>query len=648
VSAARTGRARRLTRKPLGVAAGAWLAVVTVSSLAAPLIAPYGPNDQDLTHVLSGPTADHWLGAGVLGRDVLSRLLYGGRITLLGVLIAGALFLLIGVPLGVAAGYLGGVVERFVLRLADIAYAVPVIIILLVVVAIFPSNESAAMVTLGLLGAPGLARIVRSVVAAQRHELYIRAAQVSGLRPVTIMRRHLLPRLAGTVIVQLSLFAAGAVLLETGLGFLGIGNDSASWGQLIAEASQNLSAQPWLLVPSGFIVITFILALGLFGDAVRDTVSEHHGETAPAPRRTHLTRRETKPSASTALGTSPHPDALLSVRGLSVAFPIAGTDTTVVSGVDFDVFAGQSLGILGESGCGKSVTAAAVLGLLRAGGHITGGQVTFDGHDLTRAGSASLRSVRGVGIGWISPEPISSLDPSFTVGSQLIEAVRAHQRCSRRAARARAFALLNLVRLPEPDQIARRYPHQLSGGMAQRVGIAAALAGDPKVLIADEPTTALDVTVQAEILDLLRDLQATGMAIILVTHDWGVVSDLCQSAVVMYAGQVVEQGTVTDLVHDPRHPYTAALLDANPHNAKPGKPLRVIDGTVPAPANWPLGCRFANRCRFAHSDCTQAPIRLHTLGDPSRTSRCNYHHLLAAPPRSPDPTARADVQKARA
>jgi peptide/nickel transport system permease protein len=650
---ARRSITRAVAHKPLGMVAAAWLGIVILASVAAPLIAPFGPNDQDLAHVLSGPTAHHWLGTGVLGRDIFSRVVYGGRVTLLGVLIAGALYVMLGVPLGVAAGYLGGIIERLVLRLADVAYAVPVIIILLVVVAIFPNNEAAAMVTLGLLGAPGLARIVRSVVAAQRHELYIKAAQVSGLTAFTIMRRHLLPRLAGTVVVQLSIFAAGAVLLETGLGFLGIGNDNASWGQLIAEASQNLSTQPWLLVPSGLIVVTFILALGLLGDAIRDAVAEQHGDTSTtrAPRgirpsaaqRRPTRRRGHAPAPRPAPTTACDPAALLSVRDLSVAFASGATDVTVVSRVGFDVFPGQTLGILGESGCGKSVTAAAILGLLSRGGHVTAGVVAFDGQDLLAATGDRLRAVRGGKIGWISQEPINSLDPSFTVGSQLVETIRAHRRCSRAAARARAVELLTLVRLPDPRQLVRRYPHQLSGGMAQRVGIAAALAAEPKLLIADEPTTALDVTVQAEILDLLRDLQQTGMAIMLVTHDWGVVSDICDSAVVMYAGQVVEHASVRDLVRHPRHPYTAALLAANPHHARPGEALPAIEGSVPAPTEWPAGCRFANRCPLVRPDCTQAPIPLHVLDDRSHTgphtSRCNYRQVLAAAESRADDTA---------
>jgi len=324
------GALARLLRKPLGVVALGWLTVVVAASVLASLVAPYGPDDQDLAHVLSGPVAGHWLGTGVLGRDVLSRLLHGGRIPLLSVLISCAIYIGVGVPLGVLAGYLGGWVERFVLRIADVVYSVPVIIVLLVVVAIFPNNEYAAMVALGLLAAPGLARIVRSVTQGLRHELFVRAAQVSGLGPLTIMRRHIVPRVAGTVVVQLSLFAAGAVLLETGLGFLGVGSKEATWGGAIAEASQNIGTQPWLLVPSGLLVITFILALGLLGDAVRDVMAEEYGEVRPTAAR----RRPARAEAAAAPVVT---DALLSGRGLTVAFHRSGVDVPVGTDVDFEV-----------------------------------------------------------------------------------------------------------------------------------------------------------------------------------------------------------------------------------------------------------------------------------------------------------------------
>jgi peptide/nickel transport system permease protein len=315
----------------------------------------------------------------------------------------------------------------------------------------------------------------------------------------------------------------------------------------------------------------------------------------------------------------PLPGAVLSVRGLSVAF----NGLEVVRLVDFDVAPGQALAIVGESGCGKTVTASALLGSLGEDA-VVAGSVVFEGVELNGAPVATRRAVRGTGIGYVSQDPMVALDPSFTVANQLGELVRRHDRSGRRARRVRVLELLGMVGLPNPADVAKRYPHQLSGGMAQRVAIACALAGRPRLLIADEPTTALDVTIQGEILELLRRLQAeTGMAIVLITHDLGVVADLCGSVAVMYAGEVVERALATTLFATPAHPYTRALLASNPIASERGKELPSIAGTVPGPANWPRGCHFADRCAFRVDDCTSAPIPMITVRAEGRhDARC--------------------------
>ncbi|MEY9875071.1 oligopeptide/dipeptide ABC transporter ATP-binding protein [Streptacidiphilus sp. MAP12-33] len=318
----------------------------------------------------------------------------------------------------------------------------------------------------------------------------------------------------------------------------------------------------------------------------------------------------------------PDPQALLSVRGLTVE--IAGTP--VVQDVSFDIRPGETLGVVGESGCGKSVTSLGILGLVPGQGRISAGRVLFQGADLA-ASPKALARVRGSGIAYVSQEPMVALDPTFTVGRQLAEGVARHTGCGRRAARARAVELLGRVNIPDPAGVADRHPHELSGGMAQRAAIALALAGEPRLLIADEPTTALDVTVQAEILGLLRTLAAeTGLAVLLITHDWGVVADLCDRAVVMYAGQVVEQADVEALFTHPLHPYTAGLLAASPHAALPGQPLPTIPGTVPPPGAWPDGCRFAARCALVTEACA-VPVAL-TEPAPGRTTRCVHADRL--------------------
>ncbi|MFD7137578.1 dipeptide/oligopeptide/nickel ABC transporter permease/ATP-binding protein [Streptomyces sp. NPDC059894] len=611
-------------RKRAALVSACYLVLVLLVTLLADRLAPYDPDEQDLTVALGAPSGAHWLGTGELGRDVLSRLMHGGQVTLLGVVITLAVYLTIGVPAGMVAGYRGGWFDRLVLKSADLVSAVPVIIVLLVVLAVFTDDESAAMAANGLLGAPLLARVVRSATLGVKEELYVRAAVANGIRDRVVIRRHVLPRVTGVVLVQASVYGAYAVLLETGLGFLGLGTTRASWGNMIAEASENVGTDPWLLVPSGAVIISFVLALGLIGDGLRDTLAERYAPPADKPpSRRRATRQALLDAPRTVTpAAGPAGDALLSVRGLTVALPIDGTPTDVIRDVSFDLRAGEVLGIVGESGCGKTVTATSLLGMLPAGGEITAGTIRFEGADLARADAAALRRVRGRRIGWISQDPLSGLDPSFTAGAQVAEAVRVHTGCTRQEARRRALELFERVRLPDPARVAASHPHQLSGGMAQRVGIAAALAGEPALVIADEPTTALDVTVQAEILDLLRELRRNGTAVILITHDWGVLADLCDRAVVMYAGEVVEEAEVTALVTAPAHPYTAGLLGSDPHRAVPGEPLPAVEGAVPPPNRWPVGCHFQNRCPRVTDACREKPVVISRLTSPERSTRC--------------------------
>ena len=293
-------------------------------------------------------------------------------------------------------------------------------------------------------------------------------------------------------------------------------------------------------------------------------------------------------------------ETLLQLEDLHTQFFTSRGVVRAVDGVSLHIDAGETLGVVGDSGCGKSVTASAIIGLLPGSGRIDGGSIWFGGRDLARASEAELRKLRGRKIAFVSQEPMVSLDPSYRVGFQIEEALRRHRGLSRSAARVRALELLRDMHFVDPGAVARRYPHELSGGMAQRVAIARALAGEPELLIADEPTTALDVTVQAEILELIRELQVTRqMAVLIVTHDWGVVADLCDRVVVMYAGQIVERSDVQSIFDTPLHPYTEALLASNPHLAPEAATLPTIPGTVPPPGSWPAGCRFSARCRYA-------------------------------------------------
>jgi oligopeptide/dipeptide ABC transporter ATP-binding protein len=299
----------------------------------------------------------------------------------------------------------------------------------------------------------------------------------------------------------------------------------------------------------------------------------------------------------------------LNLDRLHVSFFTDAGELSVVRDVSFSVAAGETLALVGESGCGKSVTALATMGLLDHPGRIVAGEITLGGDVISGFSEQQMRNVRGARIGMIFQEPMTSLNPVFTIGRQLGEVLRLHRGHDDRAARAASLALLERVHIPAARERLRQYPHELSGGMKQRVMIAMAIACEPQLLIADEPTTALDVTIQAQILGLLDELQSElGMAVVLITHNLGVVAQYAQRVAVMYAGEIVEQAPVADLFADPRHPYTQALLQSLPGTVAPGRQLKVIQGTVPTPREFPPGCRFATRCSEVLSRCeTEVP-----------------------------------------
>ena len=315
---------------------------------------------------------------------------------------------------------------------------------------------------------------------------------------------------------------------------------------------------------------------------------------------------------------------LLDVERLTTAFPIEGRVASAVADVSFTLDAGETLALVGESGCGKSLTALSILRLVDPPGRIVSGAVRLQGRDLLTLTEREMRSVRGRQIGLVLQEPMTALNPVYTVGSQIAEALEVHGLARGRQARARAVELLDAVRVPDPLRRARDYPHQLSGGLRQRVLIAAALACQPRLLIADEPTTALDVTIQGQILDLLRDLKARfQLAMLLITHDLGVVAQQADRVAVMYAGRIVEEAPVRTLFRDPRHPYTRGLLDSLP--GQHGSRLRAIEGTVPRLGQIPAGCAFAPRCANRFDPCGDLPA-LAPAAEGSQPVRCFLHH----------------------
>jgi peptide/nickel transport system ATP-binding protein len=343
------------------------------------------------------------------------------------------------------------------------------------------------------------------------------------------------------------------------------------------------------------------------------------------------------------------PSPLLEVTGLRTTFATRAGMVNAVTGVDFHVERGEVLGIVGESGCGKSVTSLSILGLINPPGRIETGSVMFDGEDLRQADEARLRKVRGDRIAMIFQQPTSALNPVMDIGTQVSEVLELHRAMKRKAALARVVELLTMVGVPDPERRLKAYPFEISGGMAQRVMIAMALACEPELLIADEPTTALDVTIQAQILDLMRSLQReTGMAIILITHDLGVVAEMCDRVAVMYAGEIVEQADVRTLFADPRHPYTRGLIGAVPVPGEICDELATIPGSVPNLIELPDGCRFAPRClarvETGNVLAGRAHPELRPAGDDHLVRCWMYHHEDGSP--RPDPRSWPEANQA--
>lgn len=553
--------AGRLLRSPLAIISAVWLIALTALCVFGPILSMFpDPNQQMIGRGFELPSADHLLGTDALGRDLLSRIVHGGQTALGGAALATVIALVLGSAIGLTAGWIGGWVDGAASRIAELLFSIPAIVVLLALAVIFGRDVYVSMTVFGILVSSSFIRLAQGATRSVRRELYVDAAQVSGASTPRIVLGEVLPNIVSPLIVQSSIVFGTSLLIMSSLGFLGLGPPppAPEWGAMIAEAASEIYRTPWLLIPTGAVLAFTILAANLLGDAIRD------GDERA--RKASLLRTAQRPAiVDEEAVADPDPELSLSVRGLEISFPSGQGKSVVVDGVDFDLGRREILGLVGESGSGKTMSALAVLGLVPAPGVIGSGAIQFGGQDLVTAPERRLREIRGRRIAMISQEPMVALDPSFTIASQLVASIRRFHGIRRKPARDRALALLADVGLKDPERVLRSFPFQLSGGMAQRVCIALALAAEPEVLIADEPTTALDVTVQAGILDLLREIrESRGMSILLVTHDLGVVADICDRVSVMEKGRIVESAGVGDIFARPQHPYTRSLIASTP------------------------------------------------------------------------------------
>jgi peptide/nickel transport system permease protein len=585
---ARSGLIRRFLRNPLGLISILVLLAVVVIAIVVPVLGLPDPNGVNLREATRPPGPAHLLGTDSSGRDILSRIMWGTQVILIGAGIALAVALVIGAVTGLVAGYYGGWFDSAASWVNNLNMALPGIVVVLAVRAVVGPSVYIAMAVFGVLLTPAFFRVVRGAVQAVRNELYVDAARVSGLSDARIISRHILTVVRAPVIIQAARVASIAIAIQAGLEFLGVTDSTVpSWGNMLNEGFRKIVLSPGLILWPSLAIGLVSMALILFGNALRDALEDRGHGTTRAVRlhaRTAVEPSAAAKPAATAAPAPAHPEnALLSVQNLKIAYGTGAGQKEVVHGVSLYVAPGEVLGLVGESGSGKTQTAFSVLGLLPDGGCVSEGSIQFDGKELTTLGSKDRTALRGTDIAYIPQEPMSNLDPSFRIGHQLTVPMRTKLGLSKQEAKSRALALLARVGIADPEKTFKSYPHEVSGGMAQRVLIAGAVSCNPRLLIADEPTTALDVTVQAEVLDLLRDLQReTGMAMVMVTHNFGVVADICDRVAVMQSGRLVEVDTVEKILTSPSHAYTQKLLDSMLEDG-PARPYPFDDDELASP-----------------------------------------------------------------
>ena len=614
-----SGFLKLLLRNRLAGVGAVVLAVILALALLTPVLPLADPDIIATGDRFMRPfSPGHLLGTDHLGRDLLSRLLWGTRLSLAVGITAAAIAGSIGSAIGIVAGYFGGRIDNLIMRGVDMLMAFPYILLALAIVAALGPGLMNALIAVAAVNIPFFARNIRGVTVGLAGREFIDAARLAGMGHGRIILTELLPNVASTIVIAMSTTVGWMILETAGLSFLGLGSQPpvADLGSMLGEARAALITSPHTSVVPGVMIFFIVMSINLLGDGVRDALD-------PRLRSGALTR----PRAVTLVdrkGDVPEADqkGLLNIQALETQFHVGPRIYRAVNAVSLHVNPGEALGIIGESGSGKSVTALSVMGLVASPpGVITGGAVRYEGEDLLSASYKSLRQKRGDKVAYIFQDPLSTLHPLYRVGDQLTEAIQAHHAVPDSAARARAVELLKAVRIPNAEARIRDYPHEMSGGMRQRVGIAMALANDPDVIIADEPTTALDVTVQAQILALLDELRRErGLAIIFITHDFGVVAQLCDRVAVMYGGRIVEEGPTGTILAEPAHPYTRKLMDCVPELGGGKRRLAAIPGLPPVVSDLPPGCSFAPRCDKATEACGVGEIAF--AGSDTHRVRC--------------------------
>jgi oligopeptide/dipeptide ABC transporter ATP-binding protein len=593
---------RRLLGTPTGLAGALLVAGFLLLAVVGPPLWGERAAEISAAEILQGSSAGHPLGTDSLGRDVLARVLVAGRLSLLLTLAATGIGVVVGVPLGALPAVLPRPAARLLVTTVNSLVAFPGLLLAMFTTVVLGLGARGAVFGIGVAIAPALARLTYTLTSSVAGSDYVAAARVLRVPRTRILTRHILPNVAEPLILNITMIMGSALLGLAALSFLGLGVQPPSydWGRMLSEGLRRAYVDPEVALGPAAAIVAAGVGFHLLGERMARLAAR---ETTPPP---DLAPAIPAPGAGPAGAGETAPAGrsgdVLEIEDLTVRFPGAGTP---VAGVSLWVRSGEIVGVVGESGSGKSLTALALGGLVPYPGQVSTARHTLAGRDLAGLPAAERRKLLGSSLAMIFQDPMSSLNPALRVGSQLAEVSTVHGGLGRAAAWRRAVDRLRLVQIPEPQRRARQRPHQFSGGMRQRATIAMGMMGTPRLLVADEPTTALDVTVQRQILELIGDVTGrTGAGAVFISHDMAVVSQLCHRVVVMYAGRVVEELPVADLVTGPAHPYTRALVACLPDmRTDRDRPLATIGGRPPSAVEVGPGCAFAPRCRFATARC---------------------------------------------
>ena len=610
-----------VAKNRLAAFGGILLLIILTLSILAPILPLKEPNITNTADRFMVPfEGGHILGTDHLGRDLLSRLLWGTQLSLAVGFAAAFIAATFGSILGAIAGFYGQKTDNIIMRFIDMLMAFPYILLALAIVAALGPGLFNALIAVALVNIPFFARNIRGVTVTLANKEFIEAARLSGMSNLRILIVEIFPNLLPMIVIAMSTTVGWMILETAGLSFLGLGSQppQADLGSMLGEARSALITNPHTSFVPGIMIFCIVIGINLFGDGVRDALDPRLKKGSlirPLPQ-TIYEGGETQPTPST---------KLLSVQNLSTQFHVNQDVYQSSNDVSFEIQEGECLGLIGESGSGKSVTALSVTSLVASPpGVIKKGSVNYKNENLLALPYEKLRSIRGNKISYIFQDPLTTLHPLHTIGDQLLEALQAHDsKLSASESISKSKDLLKSVQIPNPDNVWDVYPHQLSGGMRQRVCIAMALINNPELIIADEPTTALDVTVQAQILNILNSLRKERkLSILFISHDFGVISQLCDRVIVMYAGSIVEEGPVKNIMQQAAHPYTSELIKCVPQLGNKEHALHSIPGNPPSLNQLPEGCAFANRCQYKQDQCLKGSVPVSSKDN--RSYKCFY------------------------